>query len=524
MSLAPFFDKAALAASHILQSFDLSAFIGTLNNHVIGIAFDNAGAASSEGLVTLNLAVNLLARLYPRLRIVALEKNSNTVVSQLMHLAQEINPNIEIGTNFSDIDVCVVVGEHGLTNSIPAIFVGSDGWITQVSSKGPVGSGCTHNPFGAGAAACFGAANIFRILFQSNLQSGVPDNSFTLSLLTYETNRNNLNNLNNPELLEVDLGESHLVGLGAIGNGAVWALARLPKVRGTLHLIDDEDIELSNAQRYVLATPSSCGTSKVRLAAKILSSTQLNVVPHQQRWGEYMAETNNWSLQSVAVAVDSAIARYSVQSSLPKWIVNAWTQPGDLGISRHNFVGDQACLMCLYLPSSIQKSDDQIVAEAIGLPDAVMNVRTLLYTDHPVGEEFLDRVAAALKIPVAPLIPFANQPLRAFYSKAVCGGIVLNLGGDYKNAIRAEVPMAFQSVLAGIMLAAELVAHSSGLKQTSTPAQTRIDLLRPLGEYLSIPASKHPSGHCICQDPDYIAAYYQKYPDTLGSNPGGATT
>ena len=71
--------------------------------------------------------------------------------------------------------------------------------------------------------------------------------------------------------------------------------------------------------------------------------------------------------------------------------------------------------------------------------------------------------------------------------------------------------MAFQSALAGIMLVAEVVAHAGGLKPAPQPATTKIDLLRPLGKYLNIPAQKHKSGFCICQDPDYISAYKKKY-------------
>ena len=73
--------------------------------------------------------------------------------------------------------------------------------------------------------------------------------------------------------------------------------------------------------------------------------------------------------------------------------------------------------------------------------------------------------------------------------------------------------MAFQSALAGLLLASELVAHASGVKQAPPPVTSKIDLLHPLGMYLSLPATKDRHGRCICQDPDYIAAYQAKYGD-----------
>ena len=70
--------------------------------------------------------------------------------------------------------------------------------------------------------------------------------------------------------------------------------------------------------------------------------------------------------------------------------------------------------------------------------------------------------------------------------------------------------MAFQSALAGVMLAAEIVQHAQG-KHSVDRTRTEIDLLRPLGMHLSNNDAKHPSGRCLCQDPDFIGVYNEKY-------------
>jgi len=71
--------------------------------------------------------------------------------------------------------------------------------------------------------------------------------------------------------------------------------------------------------------------------------------------------------------------------------------------------------------------------------------------------------------------------------------------------------MAFQSALAGIMLAAETVAQAAGLKSGPPPVMTTLNLLRPLAPYLSFPRKKDPHGRCICQDGDYVATYREKW-------------
>src|SRR5262249_29171108 len=152
-------------------------------------------------------------------------------------------------------------------------------------------------------------------------------------------------------------------------------------------------------------------------------------------------------------------ARVNAQASLPRWIANAWTQPENIGVSRHPSLLDGPCVACLYMPSGRRKNLDELVAESIGLADPVglREVRALLHTGQPVGAAFIASISAKTGAPSDLLRQFEDQPLRAFYSRAVCGGLLIGFSGG--NA-RVEVPMAFQSAAAGIMLAAELIADA----------------------------------------------------------------
>jgi hypothetical protein len=122
----------------------------------------------------------------------------------------------------------------------------------------------------------------------------------------------------------------------------------------------------------------------------------------------------------------------------------------------------------------------------------------------------LDIVAARKNIPIEKLLPFENLTLREFYQRGVCGGQVLGIEVDGRET-RAEVPMAFQSAMAGVLLAAELVLEATGVRDPEFPTITRIDMHRKLPEVASAPRGKDPIGRCICQDQDYIAVYNDKY-------------
>ncbi|MFL5561736.1 MAG: hypothetical protein ACJ79K_09705, partial [Gemmatimonadaceae bacterium] len=94
---------------------------------------------------------------------------------------------------------------------------------------------------------------------------------------------------------------------------------------------------------------------------------------------------------------------------------------------------------------------------------------------------------------------------------APCAGQILRFGGELGNAVRqVEVPMAFQSALAGIMVAAEVVGAVQ-LRPVRLAVRTEINLLRPLRGTLCTPEAKRLSQRCICQDADFITAYRVKY-------------
>lgn len=384
------------------------------------------------------------------------------------------------------------------------ICASSDGWIAKILER-PASCGGTNNPIGAAAAACLAAANVFRVIFSRQLPDSALDKDLSLCLFDYRVNDSHCHNCH-PGVDGSIMEDTTLVGAGAIGNGALWALARTP-IGGVLNVVDPESIDETNPQRYVL-TDCACRIEKVELAANSLRHSRLNLAPFKGDWADFIAANIPFSL--VATAVDTAEARVEIQAGLPRHVLNAWTQSGDLGVSRHSFLGDQACLACLYIPPYARPSEDLLVQQAIRFSGDIMAVRNMLYTDEPLDTNWIERIAADMKADRALLLPFLGRSLRELYQQGICGGTLLPVSSDESNSA-ISVPMAFQSAMAGIMLAAEILCFSLGKSSSPPPVTTKINLLRPIGPLLSEPESKHPSGRCICQDPDFIAAYQRKF-------------
>lgn len=495
MALADFFRRSAVAASQVLAGFDENRIRLVLERVRVGIALGPEVANSKEGMSLLDLLVRLLARMYPVLTIRA-HKETEALADSTRKLALRINPKIE----FSDEPTIEIVIGNYCCKPLAGqrIFAGARSWNAFISSLGPQPLGNSLNPFGAGVAACLAAARVFRAIFQ--VADPALEKEEVYSVLTGDSQLG-------PELdLEKVLGEAVLVGTGAVGNAAAWALSRTP-VEGVLHLVDHQAIDLGNLQRYVLAERSDVGSAKVKVLEKHFVGS-LRVSCHTHEFAAFIS-SNGHAWPRMLLALDTSKDRKAAQASLPRWIANGWTQPGDLGVSFHDF-RQGACVTCMYLPKGSVESEDSIVAQALGIPALLMEVRTLLYSGAGVQPKLLEAIAAAHSLPLDTLLAFENRPIRELYSEGFCGGAVLPLGSVGTPRQEVHVPLAHQSALCGVLLAGALARDILGQSKAGTFV-TRINVLKPLGSHLTQAASKDPRGICICQDQVFREVYERKY-------------
>lgn len=503
MSIANFFNKIALGASQVLHNYDRENFENILLSHRVKIFFDDNAASTSEGRAALDLLVRLLARIYPNLQI---QGSAKDFADELKQLARSINPEINLNER-GKATITLVVGKTVPSNDLPVFYLGSDEWVCRFSDTAPVGSSDSNNPFGAGAAACMGAANVFRFVFNDQLPHSITDKEFALSLLD-----GSLSEENSLKIDKLNLGEVNLVGVGAIGNGFCWALKQIKDVSGKLILIDHETITLTNLQRYVLTDQNSVKRPKVELIAELLGTRQLEVFyDHPMNWKEYIQFRGNHQMENVFVCVDNAEDRIIVQGALPKKIFNAWTQKENLGISRHLDFNNAPCLCCLYLPTEEKISRSQEIANNLNIPANEPLIRKYLASHLPFDQPLMQLINSANNIRTDKLRQFIGQPLDIFYSEVVCGGILMQLGAvnNAKYQQQVEVPSAFESAFAGILLCAELIKDKLNYPISDPSKSTRFNLIRPITSYLKFTEEK--ASRCICTDQIYKEVYKVKW-------------
>ena len=186
----------------------------------------------------------------------------------------------------------------------------------------------------------------------------------------------------------LDLPPTHRVGVGAVGPAFLHAL--LPSgVSADLTVFDPEAITVSNLQRYILTVDADEHARKTDLAVKAAAGSNLKVIPIPTKWGED-PRTGPGVLQA-AVALDTATSRLEVAASLPGRAYNAWTQPADIGWSRHEHFGTEPCLACLYYPNRPRPSEHEAIASA--LRPHPLRMLTYLVRGTPVGHPLPEAVS-----------------------------------------------------------------------------------------------------------------------------------
>jgi len=510
MSLPRFLDRVLDAAVPALGAVRRDAVAERLGNTVVALhGAQVRGVADEEGFA---LAANLLARLYPKILVTGPEELVQRVRAEILL----VNPVAELPDEPGPVDAMLSYGAPSGADT--EVWVSAAGWTASIDT---VLADLEPAVPAALAAAALGAGEVFRTVFANELghrgrRSPQPG---TFDLVT-------LGNGLNPvpaESCAPDLGEFALIGAGAIGQAAALTLMA-SGVQGPMLAIDHECLELSNLQRYALALDSDVGEKKVDLLHDRARSSSLEVVPLACRWYAELADRTRPTL----VALDSVEDRIAVQASLPGPLYNAFTQPADIGWSRHESFGNDPCLACLYVPTGRRPALFEQIATALsqhprrvlayllrglpvglplnGPPEPLAELPTPPGAERWTEVSLLEDIAGAADIDPEKLEAWRERPVAALYHEGICGGALLELELGAAPA-EALVPLAHQSALAGVMLAAQLIIAQTPQLADRRPdvVEARYDVLAGLPQVLARPRTR--TANCICADDVYRAVY-----------------
>lgn len=148
-------------------------------------------------------------------------------------------------------------------------------------------------------------------------------------------------------------GKVLVVGAGGLGSAAAYYLAAAGV--GTIGIIDDQDVELSNLQRQILHNTGRIGMSKAESAKKTLNALnpEIEVVPYDFRLTAASARELVGKYDIVVAALDNEETRYLVNEAcvaLRKPLVEGGVA-GFCGRLMTVLPGVGPCYACVFPPS-----------------------------------------------------------------------------------------------------------------------------------------------------------------------------
>lgn len=430
--------RAGLLAAEVLGHAPAAERLAGLPGEPVLLAIGAAEAATRRGQLLLATAANLLGRLFVFAPAIDVDAAPVSVVpgvpglragrplgAEVQTFLESLSPpaspfRYRAGAAAVSYRTALVIGDRPPPAPVrDAVCVGADAWRAAVGPEPvslPAGGEDVFNPLGALVAAALGAAEIAKRIFL-RLAEGHPATITPLERsVTWDLWQHRFDGTTAGPALprRLDLGRIAVAGVGAIGSAATLALAALEDVTGTVELVDDDTLSVTNLERVVTARAADVGRRKVDVAARALRGTSLGTVRMAARFAIHAPAAS--AAETILVGVDSGAARRRIMNLLPHAVYNGGTQGSELLVSRH--VGlEGPCLECLYpestgAPPAAQECGRAVVVDE--LPEATIGFVSALAGFLMVAELVKDRMGGAGPLdaarPVARLDALGGTP------------------------------------------------------------------------------------------------------------------
>ena len=406
-----------------------------------------------------------------------------------------------------DASMHLIFGNHKpMPNSL---YVSSSGWSVYLSQDSPCGwKPLVINRLAAAYAGGLAVGEVLKTVLDDAPSEKID--RFEYDLVTHGRSVQPVTKPPVPKIL--DLGDLTIVGCGAIGQALCFGLKSITSLAGKVTLIDHDELEPSNEQRYVLASPENRGKNKAWCMCQFLDHNNplLNLVGVPTSYEDHANAVNMPVGSKATVAVDNILTRLNVQAGLPRVLWNAWTDVSDAGlrygIGRHALDDRYECIWCAYFPTGKQPTEMEMNSMLTGFSHK--EIQRKLDQGEKCTSRDLRKIHKHTSIPMNILIKNKNRPF-ADVLHGECGVYALGSRGNDATAPVPHVPF-----LAGVFLASQIVLESL----QPSPSQAS-----PTNHYSSVDfdgmgfprpdcaVKKLRNPKCLCNDQDYKDAYAERW-------------
>lgn len=305
----------------------------------------------------------------------------------------------EVGSSKTTYDYCFVIGEECDVLARCTIYVWASGWRCFVSKRRSLRRplpGTSVNPFSAVAAASIASMILYHHAEGLN-ERFHSDEINGWSLFDYRLSEDD-----GPVLPgSIDVGRVIQAGLGGTAQALLWTLRHGPELRGEWHGFEHETLDISNANRYSLMSPTDQG-SKALLALDSFGSVHPGL---DFRATEGRIESTVGGLLDstlVLATVDDPQVRVALQNRGAGVILNVGTNSQCLSISRHelHLIREGGpCVECFYgsneqAPRRMRESTVSFVVALVGAVLGAELVKSYSFPENVLTNSWVANVFA----------------------------------------------------------------------------------------------------------------------------------
>lgn len=517
--------QADRSLEHLSRISKNQLSIGRFGPGRVSVCLGSDAAMKPQAQLIFSFAVNLLSRLFPVVQDLHIvfpvdmpllaqvpRWQAETLGEHIRLFLKTLNPlaKCTIQKQVTAMNDCTLV--IGSTSPPPktAVFTGSNGWNVNISPHGPVPIGDEINPVGAYTAATLGVSEVYkRLLYpHRNLLAGIPviplDAELTFSTFTYRVGLSEPNPPLNPS---IDIDSLTMVGLGAGGGAAAFTLASLQEVQGTINLVEPDEINEWNLDRYIFADAEDATQerAKTEIVGKMFNNkyTRLEVREFPLSYDKAIGSLTQKDHRYVLAAVHSREARRELQYETPMvlWDAGA-TEEGEFFIWRM-ILDRTECMHCKHPPDErdpeLRKAAQLTRLLGLSVDGWLKKIRN--------NETFSKKEISALSDRVKGQNVSYDLPLEgerhSDWEKVQCGR--LHFPEDDE-----EIPVPLAPTMAGVLLAGEII------KEHCFPEAVLDSYYwnTLLGNFMrsNKPQRRLPSPSCsFCRDKAYVNQYKRRW-------------
>jgi hypothetical protein len=323
------------------------------------------------------------------------------LLSELVRVGADLIPGIEFDTRppTGEVDVAIALGNSGVAvKASRLIRMNASPWAGRISTEAAAWD-AEWWPLGAMVAATLAATEVFKVAVRkfaavsqnpNRMQSVFgPIITFTYALAPEGTP------------YPRDLGALDCISGGAIITAVLFALGRLPGVNGRVRIVEPDEAEITNLNRYMLLLRSHLHERKVHDIARVFAASDLIIQPVPKRYEDAELPHLLPLAPTVLVGVDDIPTRWRVQRAAPKWLAVGATTHWSAMASFHDM--RSGCAECLH-PSD-DPTDAPIPTVAFvsfwaGLLTAAYLVRHATGIETPLDEQHVYLTALRPDTPI----------------------------------------------------------------------------------------------------------------------------